>query len=888
MNPLFPLTLALPTAALALLVLALLGYQARRDPRRSPLFHEAAALLTLAGLVAGFFWRPLFTHDSWLPIGGGDLASFFYPLYTFIHDSIHAGQFPLWNPYAFAGMPLAADVQSGLFYPPNLLAWLVVPSGRYGYGTLETLLIAHYAWAALGMYRWLRALDLRRVAALGGAAAFAFCGFMTAHFGHMPLIFAAAWLPWNLLLARRAALSPNPAWIAPAGAALGLTFLAGHPQTFLYEALAVGLYWASLALTGATTPAAGGLATRRPLALLPAAWRSVAWRLPTVTLIAAGLGLVQLLPAQELAGQSLRSGITYEQATEHAMQPVGLLNLVLPRVYGANPRDYWVPWQSTENWGYLGLIVLILAAAGLVLRRDRRLGFPVALAVLALLGMLGPFSILFSWLHGLTPGFDKFRAAGRLLLLLSVAVAGLAAFGLDTLLRVLPAAPPPPLKGEGELDDLTPRPPPPSGEGEIDDLVDSPLSLQGRGGGGRGAAVLDDFASRPVPNSELRTQNSELAAVRRFTGGLGALAGFAALVLLPLVSAIFLAGNSIERGQIVLNDAYTAVLWLALAAGLLGAAVRGRIRGRWAALGLAALLVLDLFSPNSHFNPTGDDLLTGYAQPGALDLLRGGTGAPAYYRMDSDTDVAVVWQPLLGTLAGIPDAGGLYNPLELRRYSAYWDAAKTHRNTVLYDLLSVRYTLALSPTLISDPKFQRLGASANGVLIGENIHADPRLFLVHDAVVEPDDATVIGKLLNGTVLGWHSILLAAGTGRSSKTPSTLEAGNPGESALILRYTPNEVAATLDVREAGWAVLSDNWYPGWTATLDGQAVPVQRADTIFRAVAVPPGKHLLVLRFVPTYLLTGGLISAATALLTLIGGLLAWGRQRRGVRGATAA
>ncbi|MDQ2806239.1 MAG: YfhO family protein [Chloroflexota bacterium] len=844
MKPLLPLTLALPAAGLALLVLALLGYQARRDPRRIPLFHEVAALLTLAGLVAGFFWRPLFTHDSWLPIGGGDLASFFYPLYTFIHASIQAGQFPLWNPYAFAGMPLAADVQSGLFYPPNVLTWLVVPAGRYGYGTLETLLIAHYAWAALGMYRWLRALDLRRVATLGGAAAFAFCGFMTAHFGHLPLIFTAAWLPWNLLLAHRAATSPNPAWIAPAGAALGLTFLAGHPQTFLYEALAVGLYWASLALTGATVPAAIGLAARRPLALLPVAWRSVAWRLPIVALIAAGLGLVQFLPAQELAGQSLRAGITYEQATEHAMQPVGLLNLVLPRVYGANPRDYWVPWQSTENWGYLGLIVLILAAAGLILRRDRRLGFPVALAVLALLGMLGPFSILFSWLHGLTPGFDKFRAAGRLLLLLSVAVAGWAAFGLDTLLRLLP--------------DLSPQPPPLRREGES-----------------------DGPAPGSVPNSEIRNQKSELARLRRFAGGLGALAAFAALVLLPLVSAIFLAGNSIERGQIVLNDVYTAVLWLGLAAGLLGAAVRGRIGGRWAVLGLAVLLVLDLFSPNSHFNPTGDDLLTGYAQPDALDLLRSGTGAPAYYRMDSDTDVSPVWQPLLGTLAGIPDAGGLYNPLELRRYSVYWDAAKAHRNTVLYDLLSVRYTLALSPTLISDPKFQRVGTGANGVLIAENIHADPRLFLVHDAVVEPDDATVIGKLLNGTVLGWHSILLAAGTGRSSKTPSTLEAGNPGESATITRYTPNEIAATLDVREAGWAVLSDNWYPGWTATLDGQAVPVQRADTIFRAVPVPPGKHLLVLRFLPTDLFTGGALSAVTALLTLIGGLVAWSRQRRG-------
>jgi hypothetical protein len=84
MSPLLPLPIAAGLAVLVLVALLGLGAATRRDPRRAPWLREAGALVVLAGLVAGFFWRALFTVDVWMPIGGGDLASFFYPLYSFI------------------------------------------------------------------------------------------------------------------------------------------------------------------------------------------------------------------------------------------------------------------------------------------------------------------------------------------------------------------------------------------------------------------------------------------------------------------------------------------------------------------------------------------------------------------------------------------------------------------------------------------------------------------------------------------------------------------------------------------------------------------------------------------------------------------------------------
>ncbi len=58
------------------------------------------------------------------------------------------------------------------------------------------------------------------------------------------------------------------------------------------------------------------------------------------------------------------------------------------------------------------------------------------------------------------------------------------------------------------------------------------------------------------------------------------------------------------------------------------------------------------------------------------------------------------------------------------------------------------------------------------------------------------------------------------------------------------YNPNLVGMILQTDRAGWVVLADTWYPGWRAQVDGRPVPVLVADTVFRAVAVPAGGHVI--------------------------------------------
>jgi hypothetical protein len=62
--------------------------------------------------------------------------------------------------------------------------------------------------------------------------------------------------------------------------------------------------------------------------------------------------------------------------------------------------------------------------------------------------------------------------------------------------------------------------------------------------------------------------------------------------------------------------------------------------------------------------------------------------------------------------------------------------------------------------------------------------------------------------------------------------------------------PGRVELMASSTAGGLLVLHDTYYPGWVAQVDGQTVPIRRADTLFRAVELPPGAHRVTFRFVP--------------------------------------
>lgn len=180
----------------------------------------------------------------------------------------------------------------------------------------------------------------------------------------------------------------------------------------------------------------------------------------------------------------------------------------------------------------------------------------------------------------------------------------------------------------------------------------------------------------------------------------------------------------------------------------------------------------------------------------------------------------------------------------------------------LLGLLNVKYIAATFP--VSNPALV-LEANIDGVYIYRNPRALPRTWVVHRTVPQADDWLAQLETLS------EPAAVAAITSRPQLEPGS---NQPGSSARVTRYTPDLIEVETDIPAPGWLVLSEIWYPGWQATVDGVSRPVERTNGLLRAVYLDePGQHRIVLSYRPTTVVWGNWLSGLTAgLLILLLGL----------------
>ena len=165
--------------------------------------------------------------------------------------------------------------------------------------------------------------------------------------------------------------------------------------------------------------------------------------------------------------------------------------------------------------------------------------------------------------------------------------------------------------------------------------------------------------------------------------------------------------------------------------------------------------------------------------------------------------------------------------------------------------------------LSSDLKLVYLGDAK----IYEHRSALPRAFIVGRVRLASDDEAELELLRPPDFDARREAVVSEAEWRASGGGTT-ELGASAE-AVVVEYRPERVVVETHLASPGLLVLSDAFYPGWRALVDGQESPILRVDHAFRGVRLEAGWHRVEFVYQPTSLRVGLAISGATAVAAMV-------------------
>lgn len=160
--------------------------------------------------------------------------------------------------------------------------------------------------------------------------------------------------------------------------------------------------------------------------------------------------------------------------------------------------------------------------------------------------------------------------------------------------------------------------------------------------------------------------------------------------------------------------------------------------------------------------------------------------------------------------------------------------------------------------------------------IYENMGVLPRAYVVQRAVAASPFTPPLEQMTEGLFDPRQVVLLEPPPGVQvprdlmvSEVPVPPPGGRPAiNPARIERYESGRATIRYNAAAPGFLVFSDTYYPGWKAYLDGNEVPVYRANYLFRAVRAPEGEHSVEFRFEPQSVMAGMVITALALAVTV--------------------
>ena len=795
-----------------------------------------AALLVLS---LSFFAPVHFTSQS---ITGGDTVNWRAMAEGMKEYRAETGREPLWNPYAFGGMP--GYMTS---YPEAVpqLDDLLQELRSFAWPT------SHFFVLLLGTYLLVVLLTGNKLAGVLSAAAYGLTTYLpiilTA--GHNTKFIALCFVPWLVLTFAYAVRRPGLLASLFFAAALALNLRAGHVQITYYATFLIGIWWI-----------AKGVAAWRQ-AELATFGKATGW-LALGSLLGVMMVAQPYLVNAEYKQYTIRgaavetsgeSGLDLDYALRWSQGPGELITLAVADAFGGGGQTYWGPKPFTEGPHYIGGLVLLLAALALWrVRRAVTVGFGVAALLMTFFAMGRHFPSLNGFMFRYFPLFDAFRAPETWMSMVSFALAVLAGIGAAHVMRREPSA------------------------------ADAKAKTQAvyiASGAAVGVAALLLFVGPSLLSFEGANEKQQIAQQVAQQNNVSP-----SDPRVERAAERYLSEQRSTRRDAFRSDAQRTLLFVLVGAALLVATRRDLVPAWTAMAALALVVVVDLWGVDRRYF-SDEDLSAGGAtrQIQTYDFDRfllerqreaGGTGHFRVLSLEGQS-------PMNNARPSYHfESLGGYHGAKLQRYQDFIDhVLRTPQgglSETALDLMNARYVIARQQLPGTEVAYQ---GDQTGYYVLENPDAAPRGFFVGrtEVIASPEDTWA--RLRSPTFNPQETAIL----------PAPLDAEvTPVDSASTTRvelqeHTPREIRWTVQTDAPRLFVASEVYYPaGWTATLDGETVPIRRVNYLLRGVHVPAGEHELVMRFDPPRHTASIWISGmATALVYGgIAGLLGWSYVRR--------
>jgi hypothetical protein len=182
----------------------------------------------------------------------------------------------------------------------------------------------------------------------------------------------------------------------------------------------------------------------------------------------------------------------------------------------------------------------------------------------------------------------------------------------------------------------------------------------------------------------------------------------------------------------------------------------------------------------------------------------------------------------------------------------------------ILDLLSVKWIVTPSPPDWLAKRYRRASPPDAELAVFENANALSRAYRVPGALRAPPRLRSALWRMVGEKFDPRQHVLLEDPPRPLLRAARARRTDPAATVEIDRYEEERVVLRTSGRRAGVVVLTDAYDPGWEATLDGRPVSLLRANVAFRGVAVPPGEHVIEMRYRPAELRWGAFLALAAA------------------------